>query len=70
VVSDAIETQAESYWLRGCSDAKEGKEPAIPFPFAIGYEQNARNEGYMNGWRFGRTRVPLYQPSEDEGSQP
>jgi hypothetical protein len=65
-IREAVDTRPESYWQRGCEDAKAGKEPAIPFPMAVGFEHNARNEGYMNGWKFGVTL--RHQPSEDEGS--
>lgn len=66
---EAIETRPESYWQRGCDDAKAGKEPKIPFPLALGFELNRRNEGYMNGWKFGLTRKSVHQPAEDEGSR-
>lgn len=69
---------AESYWQRGCDDAKVGREPQRPFPSAAAslgwgnYLERVANEGYMNGWKFGhalRARV-VHEPAEDEGSQP
>lgn len=59
----------ESHWQAGCADARADREPQIPFPMAVGYHANLQNNGYMNGWKFGRTQ-PRHQPTEDEGSQP
>jgi hypothetical protein len=58
-----------SYWQRGCNAGKAGEEPRIPFPMRNDYTANVANEGYMNGWKFGRLHQPLHQPAHNEGSE-
>jgi hypothetical protein len=67
------EASTESYWQQGCTRARAGLAPILPFPMASGYEQNYSNTGYMNGWKYGKLAVRLenlaHAPLEDEGSR-
>jgi hypothetical protein len=63
----ACVTGPESYWQRGCDDAKAGREPKPPKTMASGWRENQENTGYMNGWKFGR--LAHYEPTHDEGSR-
>lgn len=46
----------ESYWQRGCDDAKAGREPAWPTNAG---PHDRRNEGYENGYAYGKTHYRM-----------
>jgi hypothetical protein len=44
----------ESFWQRGCDDAKAGRQPVLP---TSGGPDDRRNQGYVSGYRFGKATL-------------